>query len=61
MPTGTVIFQDGTNTLKTVTLSGGAANYTTSKLATGTHNVSAIYNGNSSFTTSSAALTQTVN
>jgi hypothetical protein len=60
-PTGTVVFKDGTNTLKTVTLSGGAANYTMSKLATGAHNITATYNGSTSFTTSSAALTQTVN
>ncbi len=58
---GSVTFMDGSTTLKTVDLSGGVAKYTTSKLAVGTHNITATYNGNTDFTTSSAALTQTVN
>jgi hypothetical protein len=60
-PTGTVTFKDGTATLKTVALSGGVAKFTTSKLASGTHNMTATYNGNPDFGTSSAPLTQTVN
>jgi hypothetical protein len=60
-PSGTVTFMDGATTLKTVTLSGGTAKFTTSTLASGTHNIKATYNGNTQFTASSAALTQTVN
>jgi uncharacterized repeat protein (TIGR03803 family) len=60
-PTGTVVFMDGTTTLKVVTLSGGAAKYGTAKLATGTHTITANYNGSTDFDESSAALTQTVN
>jgi len=59
-PAGTVVFKDGTTTLKTVTLSGGGAKFTTSTLASGTHQITATYSGNIDFTTSSAALTQTV-
>ncbi|MGA9528602.1 MAG: Ig-like domain-containing protein [Terriglobales bacterium] len=60
-PTGTVAFKNGTKTLKTVTLSGGAASYTVSNLAVGSDTITATYNGSTDFTTSSAALTQTVN
>ena len=59
--TGSVTFVDGTTTLRTVNLSRGAASYTTSSLASGTHNITATYNGSTNFTTSSASLTQTVN
>ena len=59
--TGTVTLTDGTRALKTVNLSGGAAKYTTTTLATGTHRIAATYNGSTSFSGSSAALTQTVN
>jgi hypothetical protein len=59
--TGSVVFKDGTNTLKTVTLSGGVASYTTSTLASGTHTITATYSGSTSFDgSSSAPLTQTV-
>jgi hypothetical protein len=60
-PTGSVTFRDGSTTLGTVTLSGGVASYTTAKLATTSHAITATYNGSGSFTTSSASLTQTVN
>jgi hypothetical protein len=59
-PAGTVVFKDGTTTLKTVVLSGGVAKFTTSTLASGTHQISATFSGNIDFTISSAALTQTV-
>jgi hypothetical protein len=59
--TGTVTFYDGTTALKTVALSGGVAKFTTSTLTSGAHNITATYNGNASFTGSSASLTQTVN
>ena len=44
-PDGTVIFQDGTTTLATVTLAGGVATYTTSTLANGLHPITAVYSG----------------
>jgi hypothetical protein len=60
--TGTVTFYDGTTTLETKTLSDDKANYTTAKLAVGTHNITATYNGSTDFTgSSSAPVTQTVN
>jgi hypothetical protein len=60
-PTGSVTFSDGTTTLKTVTLTAGAATYTSTKLATGPQSITAAYNGNSTFATSTSVLTQTVN
>ena len=60
-PTGSVVFKDGTKTLKTVTLSGGVASYTTSTLTSGTHNITATYNGSTSFIGSSGSLIETVN
>ncbi len=59
--TGPVTFYDGTTVLKTVGLSGGVAKFTTSTLTSGTHTITATYNGNASFSGSSASLTQTVN
>jgi hypothetical protein len=44
-----------------VSVIGGAAKYTTKTLASGTHTITATYNGSNSFTGSSASLTQTVN
>jgi hypothetical protein len=58
---GTVTFYDGTTALKTVYMSGGAAKFTTSTLASGTHGITATYNGSTNFVGSSASLTQTVN
>jgi len=59
--TGNVTFTDGTTTLKTVAVSGGAAKYTTTTLAAGKHSITATYNGSTSFDGSSGSLTQTVN
>jgi hypothetical protein len=63
-PTGTVTFKDGTTTLGTATLSSGKATYRTPclrPLRLGDHSITAVYNGDASFTTStSPALTQTV-
>jgi Zn-dependent alcohol dehydrogenase len=62
-PAGTVTFKDGPATLGIATLSGaGVASFPTSLLAAGSHSITAVYNGNANFATStSAALTQTVN
>jgi hypothetical protein len=60
--TGNVVFKDGAKTLKTAALSGGESSYTTSTLVSGTHNITATYNGSTSFDRScSVPLTQTVN
>jgi hypothetical protein len=60
-PGGTVTFTDETGTLAKVTLGGGVAKYT-AKLPVGTASITAVYNGGSSFTTSSSeALSQVVN
>jgi uncharacterized repeat protein (TIGR03803 family) len=59
--TGSVTFMDGTTALDIVDLSGGRAEYKSSTLAVGTHDITATYNGSTDFTSSSASLTQTVN
>ena len=60
-PQSSVTFYDGTTALGTVSMSGGKAEFTTSKLAAGTHNITATFKGGSNFTASSGSLTQTVN
>lgn len=42
-PTGTVTFRDGTTILKTVSISGSKASFSTNKLAAGTHSITATY------------------
>jgi hypothetical protein len=53
--TGSVVFTDGTTTLKTVSLSGSEAKYTTTTLEAGTHNITATYEGSTDFSASAAA------
>jgi hypothetical protein len=61
-PTGSVTFKDGTTVLGSKALSGGIAAFSTSKLATGTHSITADYGGSSDFNTSdSSTLEQVVN
>ncbi|MCO5306562.1 MAG: Ig-like domain repeat protein [Microthrixaceae bacterium] len=62
-PAGTVEFRDGATVLGTVTLNGlGAATLPTSALTAGTHSITAVYSGSSSFSTStSPAVDQVVN
>jgi uncharacterized repeat protein (TIGR01451 family) len=57
-PTGTVQFKDGVNNLGSpVTLNGsGQATLTTSSLTAGTHTITAVYSGDSLFTTSTGTL-----
>ena len=45
IPTGTVTFSDGSTPLATVTLAGGTPTFSTSALALGSHNITAVYNG----------------
>jgi hypothetical protein len=61
-PTGTVTFKDGATSLATNNLSGGSATYTSSTLSVTSHSITAVYNGDSNFTTNtSSALSQVVN
>ena len=63
IPTGTVTFSDGGNTLGTGLLDGTAhATFSTASLSAGSHTISAAYSGDSSDSPSaSSPLTQTVN
>jgi len=61
-PAGSVSFYDGTTKLGTVSLSSGTAAYSTTALSVATHNITAVYAGNSDYSTStSPILKQTVN
>jgi poly(3-hydroxybutyrate) depolymerase len=61
VPTGNVAFDNGTTVLATVALSGGVANYATTKLAAGSDSITAVYKGSTSFSTStSGAVNQSV-
>ena len=60
-PTGTVTFYDGATALKTAALSGGIAKLTTKTLPSGSHSITATYNGNAVFSGSSTSLAQNVN
>jgi serine protease len=60
-PTGSVTFKDGSATLGTVPLSGGAATFSTSTLTVGSHNITAVYGGDANFNPStSVTLSQIV-
>jgi Ca2+-binding RTX toxin-like protein len=59
--TGTVTFFDGSTPLATLPLTGGRAQFTTAALDRGSHAITATYNGDGEFKTStSSAVTQTV-
>ena len=61
IPTGTVVFTDGTATLGTSTVNaGGAAIFTTATLAPGTHSITATYSGGANFNPSSASITEII-
>ena len=59
-PTGSVTFASDGTTLGSKSLSSGGAILKTSALTTGSHNITATYNGSSNFATSTTSLTQTV-
>jgi uncharacterized repeat protein (TIGR01451 family) len=60
--TGTVTFKDGGVSIGSGTLSAGTATFTTSTLTAGAHSITAVYSGDSNFTTStSSPFAQTVN
>src|SRR3989475_348367 len=56
VPTGTVTFRDGANSLGTVTLVNGSASLTISTLALGSHSLTAVYSGSATFATSTSAV-----
>jgi hypothetical protein len=62
IPTGTVTFLDGSTTLGTGTLNGsGVATFNTSSLSVGDHSITAVYGGDTNFSTStSSSLSQVV-
>ena len=55
-PTGTVTFEDGSTVLSTVTLSGDTATFSTSTLTPGSHDITAVYDGEGSFLTSTSSV-----
>ena len=60
-PTGSVTFYDGSTALGTVALDANDnAAFTTSTLASGINNISAVYSGDSNFGTSTGTLTQLI-
>ena len=61
-PTGTITFMDGQTVLGTAAVNGmGSATFTVTTLTAGSHSITAIYGGNSTFAAStSSVLTQTV-
>ncbi len=60
--TGTVTFMDGSTVLGSSNLTGGSATLATSTLAAGSHDITAVYSGDSAFGASrSAVLTEKVN
>jgi sugar lactone lactonase YvrE len=57
VPTGSVIFYDGSTALTATAISlntSGTASYTTSTLAAGSHNITAVYSGDANFNTSTS-------
>jgi Bacterial Ig-like domain (group 3)/YDG domain len=61
VPTGTIIFKDGTTALLTNSLLSGQASFTTAGLSVAGHSITAVYSGDASFkTNTSAALAQNV-
>nr|WP_243735216.1 Ig-like domain repeat protein [Paenibacillus turpanensis] len=61
-PTGTVTFKAGNTTLGTASLTVGEATYSTNSLSLGTHQITAVYNGDGTFSPStSTTVSQTVN
>jgi len=55
-PTGSVTFEDGSNTLGTEALNAGQANLVISSLSAGTHSITAVYSGDSSFSGSTSTV-----
>jgi hypothetical protein len=61
-PTGSVVFMDGTTSLGSASLSSGQATFTISTLTVGTHSITAVYQGDTNFASSTTAtLGQVIN
>jgi len=60
-PDGTVEYLDGSLLLGSESLVAGVAQFATSSLTAGDHQITALYDGDTAFVSSSAVLTQTVN
>ncbi len=60
LPSGTVTVKDGSTTVATLALVDGAASFTTSTLAVGTHSLSASYGGDANFVKSAATGSVTI-
>ena len=61
MPTGIVVFYDGSTQIGTGTVTAGVATFTTSALTVGPHSITAAYSGDSSYNpATSSALTQSL-
>ena len=60
LPSGTVTIKDGSTTVATLAVVDGAASFTTSTLAVGTHSLSASYSGDTNFVKSSATGSVTI-
>ena len=58
--TGTVQLLDGTTVLATISVTGGAANFSIGTLSLGTHALSAVYSGDANNSTATATLSQEV-
>jgi photosystem II stability/assembly factor-like uncharacterized protein len=54
LPTGTIVFRDGTSVIGMKTLANGLAAFQTSTLGVGTHQIIAFYSGSPNYTTSSS-------
>lgn len=55
VPTGTIVFMNGSTTLNTAMLSNGVATFSTSTLPAGTYSVTAVYSGDTNFNGSTSA------
>ncbi|HLJ93878.1 MAG TPA: Ig-like domain-containing protein, partial [Gemmataceae bacterium] len=58
---GSATFTDGSSVLGTANVSNGVAAFTTSTLSPGTHTITATYNGDGNFLSSSDSVPQTIN
>jgi hypothetical protein len=62
VPSGVVVFSDGSTVLGQQTLNaGGVATFSTATLTAGTHTITATFQATASFTSSTATLTQVIN
>jgi Big-like domain-containing protein/IPT/TIG domain-containing protein len=59
-PTGTVTFSEGSTVLATVSVSSGTAKYALKSMDPGTHEITAIYNGDANYEASEAGIAQTI-